>query len=253
MCSPHLGETSRELSPEEFIDGPGSALMYVIEQNAVLDELDINADEVSYTDPDYEAADEDLAADELEEDDSETATSVADSMDDEELDEWEGLYLCHWPNGGFSVVKAESKRDALIQLDEWAGGQAEWLVPLETFMADFRLDDSGEIDFKGFGEETADFIWNHCYPELRAVLTSSAIQSDPGEYSPAKKYVIKTALEHERTRLWDNQPEGSAAKTELGKRLQKTMGTTGPIADHYVEVAGKRILESQAGEDGKPN
>jgi hypothetical protein len=92
------GETSRELSPEEFIDGPGSALMYVIEQNAVLDELDIHADEVSYTDPDYEAADEDPAAGEFEEDESEAATSVADSTDEEDLDEWgEGLYLCRGP------------------------------------------------------------------------------------------------------------------------------------------------------------
>jgi hypothetical protein len=119
------GETSRELSPEEFIDGPVSALMYVIEQNAILDELDIRADEVSYTDPDYEAADEDPATGEFEEADSEAATSVADSTDDEELDEWgEGLYLCRWPNGDFSVVKADSKRDALVQLDEWAGAES---------------------------------------------------------------------------------------------------------------------------------
>jgi hypothetical protein len=31
------------------------------------------------------------------------------------------------------------------------------------------------------------------------------------------------------------------------------MGTTGPVADHYVELAAKRILESDTGEDGKPN
>jgi hypothetical protein len=44
------GDTSRELTPEEFVDSPGSALMYVIEQNALLDEPDIRADEASYTD-----------------------------------------------------------------------------------------------------------------------------------------------------------------------------------------------------------
>ena len=32
-----------------------------------------------------------------------------------------------------------------MQLDEWAGAEAEWLVPLETFMADFRLDDDGTL------------------------------------------------------------------------------------------------------------
>jgi hypothetical protein len=39
----------------------------------------------------------------------------------------------------------------------------------------------------------------------------------------------------------------------MGKRLQASMGTTGPVADHYVKLAAKRILESEVGEDGKPN
>jgi hypothetical protein len=68
------------------------------------------------------------------------------------------LYLCRWPNGEFSIVKAANKREAIIELDEWAGAQASWLVPLETFMVDFRLDDSGQIELNSFGEETGDFI-----------------------------------------------------------------------------------------------
>lgn len=120
-------------------------------------------------------------------------------------------------------------------------------------MADFRLDDLGAIEFKEFGEETNDFIREHCYPELGAVLSSDAVTSLSGDYSAAEKKVIKKAVARERTRFWKNQPDGPAAKTELGKRLQKTMGTTGPVSDHYVELAAKRILESDTGEDGKPN
>jgi hypothetical protein len=121
-------------------------------------------------------------------------------------------------------------------------------------MVDFRLDDSGAIEFNEFGEETSEFIRDHCYPELEAVLSGDAVTSLSGEYSAAEKEVIKKAVQRERRRLWDDQPqEGQAAKTELGKRLQKTMGTTGPVADHYVKLAAKRILESDAGEDGKPN
>lgn len=240
------GEDSRELGPEEFIDGPQSALMYVIDENPLLDELGIQTDEISYTDLKDEDADDDPVADEFE-DDSATAT-------EEDLDAWAGgLYLCRWPNGDFSVVQAESKRDALVQLDELAGALAQWVVPLETFMADFRLDDEGRIEFKTFGEGTREFVRSHCYPELEEVLAGGSITSEPGEYSPKEKEIIKKAVERERTRLWDNQSEGPEAETEMGKRLQASMGTTGPVADHYVKLAAKRILESDTSEDGKPN
>jgi hypothetical protein len=248
-------EVERELTPEEFIDGPDSALMHLIEENTVLDELDIHAEQVSCSDLDSEDADDNSADGTLESDVEEAAAPADSATEEDELDEWgEGLYLCRWPNGEFSVVKAESKRDALVQLDQWAGAEASWLVPLETFMVDFRLDDSGAIEFNEFGEETSEFIRDHCYPELEAVLSSDAVTSLSGEYSASEKEVIKKAVQRERRRLWDDQPqEGQAAKTKLGKRLQKTMGTTGPVADHYVKLAAKRILESDTGEDGKPN
>ncbi|MGC2661212.1 MAG: hypothetical protein WA324_24940 [Bryobacteraceae bacterium] len=245
------GETERELKSEEFIEGPGSALLHLLDQNTFLEELGIQPDEVSHTEPDYEAEDDDDFADELEEES--TSTSTGSSADDD-LDDWsEGLYLCRWPNGEFSVVKADSKRDALVQLDEWAGAEAEWLVPLETFMADFRLDDDGQIELNSFGEETRDFIRTHCYPELDAVLTSPALTSAGEEHSAAQKKMIREAVERERTRLWHLQPKGPDAKTEFGKDLQKSMGTTGVVADHYVDLAGKHILRSIAGEGKKPN
>jgi hypothetical protein len=231
--------------------------MHLIEENAVLGELDIHAEQVSCADMDSEDAGDNPADGTLEglEDVADVAAPADSATEEDELDEWgEGLYLCRWPNGEFSIVKAESKRDALVQLDEWAGAEVSWLVPLETFMADFRLDDLGAIEFNEFGEETNDLIREHCYPELEAVLSSDAVTSLSGEYSAAEKEVIKKAVEHERKRLWDNQSQGAqTAKTELGRRLQKTMGTTGAVADHYVKLVANRILESDAGEDGKPN
>jgi hypothetical protein len=152
------GEVSRELRAEEFIGDTGSALMYIIEQNGVLEELDVYAEEISCSDLDYEQTDEDSIDDEFEEN-RELATLGDSAAEEEKLDELgEGLYLCRWPNADFSVVKAENKRGALVQLDEWAEAEASWLVPLETFMADFRLSDLGAIEFKTFGEETHDFI-----------------------------------------------------------------------------------------------
>jgi hypothetical protein len=49
----------------------------------------------------------------------ESAEQIA--PDDYELDRYDtGVYLCRWPNGEFSVVTPDSKRDAIIALDEWA-------------------------------------------------------------------------------------------------------------------------------------
>lgn len=178
------GQASHELSTEEFIDGPQSALMYFIGQNSVLDELGIETHEISYTDLEDEDADDDSVADELEDDSVRAAEEDLDALA-------EGLYLCRWPNGEFSVVQAESKRDALVQLDEWAGALPEWLIPLGTFMADFQLDDEGRIEFKTFGEGTNELLREHCYPELEAVLSSDAIHSQPGEYSPTERQLSR--------------------------------------------------------------
>jgi hypothetical protein len=58
---------------------------------------------------------------------------------------------------------------------------------------------------------------------LETLDISSAIRSDPGEYSPVDKAIIKNAVERERTRLWNGNTEGVPAKTELGKRIQESM------------------------------
>ena len=120
-------------------------------------------------------------------------------------------------------------------------------------MADFRLNDLGAIEFKEFGEETNEFIRDRCLSRAGSSTVERCCDIFIPRYSPTEKKVIKKAVAHERTRLWENQSEGPAAKTELGKRLQKTTGTTGPVADHYIDQAAKRILESDTGEDGKPN
>lgn len=221
----------REISAEEFIDGTSRALMTVAEENPLWEELDVQVSELSCTDPDYQAS-EDNALGASDSDEPQKWPARAKEEEDEKaLDEWEdGLYLCRWPNGEFSIVKAASKREAIIDLDEWAGAHPSWLVPLETFMVDFRLEDSGQIELNSFGEETGDFIRTRCYPELDAVLTSPALTSADEEHSAAQKKIIREAVDRERTRLWHLQPKGPDAKTEFGKDLQKSMGTTGVVA-----------------------
>ncbi len=244
----------REISVNEFIDGTPRALMTIAEENPLFKELEIQVSELSCTDPDYQASEDNAPRASDRDELQEWPVPAGEEEYEEALDEWEdGLYLCRWPNGEFSIVKAASKREAIIHLDEWAGAHPSWLVLLESFMVDFRLDDSGQIELNSFGEETGDFIRTHCYPELDAVLTSPTLISADEEHSATQKKIIREAVERERTRLWHLQPKGPDAKSEFGKDLQKSMGTTGIVADHYVELAGINILRSKAGEGKKPN
>jgi hypothetical protein len=68
-------------------------------------------------------------------------------------------------------VTANTRREALVQLDERDVAHPSQLFLLEFCMVDFRLNDLGEIELKQFGEETEDLIWATSYPELRVLQT----------------------------------------------------------------------------------
>jgi hypothetical protein len=63
---------------------------------------------------------------------------------------------------------------------------------------------------------------------------------------------VRKAVEHERLRLWENQPVAEPA-TEMGRRIARHMRTSTVVADYYVEEATKQILEFDEDEDRKPN
>ena len=89
--------------------------------------------------------------------------------------------------------------------------------PVGELHGGFPAGRSGKIELNEFGEETHNFVREHCYPELEAVLRSAAIRSDPGQYSPVDKEVVKKAVERERTRLWNGGTEGDAGKNGAWK------------------------------------
>jgi hypothetical protein len=228
-----LNEAGEEvvIPADQFIEGPESAVMELIERNPLLDEFRIES--LSCVESEHENEDD----------------------GDGDPHEWEpGVYVYRWPNGDFSVVQAETRKDALIQLDELGAAEDAMLSRLETFLADFRLNDLGEIELSGFGDDTEVDIRERCYPELDSVYsTPDVIPDEYGRYSPAAEAIIKRAVEHERTRLRHEQTTDPAARTERGRLLQQQLGMAGSVADEYVERQAKRILESDSGEDGKPN
>jgi hypothetical protein len=235
------GQRWRDVPAEEFIPDAGAAIMELIGANDLLEKAGVEVTAVSGPEPQRA----ELRPQETREAGLQGTARLRGQPGGSEtaLDEFEtGVYLCRWPNGDFSLVTADTRREALVQLDKWAGAHPRQLFPVGSFMVDFRLNDLGEIELEQFGEETDSFIWETCYPELRSLL-STVVPEDGGEYTAKAKESIRQAVQNERARLWKNQPEGPQAETEIGRTLQKALRTVGPVADYYVQEMADRILK----------
>jgi hypothetical protein len=243
------GARWREISAEEFIPDAVSAVMELVGANDLLDKAGVKVMAVSGC----ESQREELREQQTREEELQEASSRARGRTETDLDEFEtGVYLCRWPNGDFSLVAANTRREALVELDEWDAAHPCQLFPLESCMVDFRLNDQGEIELKQFGEDTENSIWEISYPKLHACLMD-VMSMDGGEHSAKARQSIRKTVQHERERLWTNQPTHPQAETEIGKTLQKQLRTTGPVADYYVGEMANRILKSDDDKGGKPN
>ena len=247
------GRRLKEIPAEGFVSGAREAIMELADANDFFKKAGVEVVGVSCGEPEGDGAGQEERRRAQRQQGTETSARE-DAPGDMHLDEFEtGMYLCRWPNGEFSLVMAPTRRDALVELDEWAPGHSGQLFPMGSCMLDFRLNDDGQIEFNQFGEDTEAFIWETAYPELDQLRYSEAVMRPDGEYTPEGKELIRKAVEHERTRLWDNQPQDPAAETEAGKELQKELGMAGPVADHFIRERARRILESQPSKKGKVN
>lgn len=242
------------MTPEDIVDSIDDALMELVHSHPGFESAGIVVSEITC---DTEENAQEYVDRSAEVDSEETPAVIEDELDDEsetgELDEYEtGVYLCRWPNGEFSVVAAPTRREAIIALDEWGGADRSYVQPISAFMADFGLSADGEIDLHAFGEETEAVIWDTCYPALQELFLRDDVTDDAGHIRPEARGLVQAAVEHERKRLWDSQPDDEAS-TEMGKRIAEQMGTSAVVADHYVKVRAQRILKSKMGEKGKPN
>jgi hypothetical protein len=139
------GETWRDIPAEEALPDVVGAIMELAGDDAELEEAGIEVVSLSCGESkskDLRAEFDENLAEAPETEELEVGCDNAPGLDDVET----GMYLCRWPNGEFSLVKAETRRDALIQLDEWAGAHPSFLFALDTCMVDFRLNDLGEIE-----------------------------------------------------------------------------------------------------------
>ena len=134
------------------------------------------------------------------------------------------IYLCRWPNGDFSIVNAKTKDEAIELLDEWGNAEQASLARMTDCMFDFRLGDDGQIELADIGGSTHDCIMETCYPELKKAFATAEWDEAGLDYSEKGRKQIREAVELERTRLWDSQPEAKEAETGLGREIQKQTG-----------------------------
>jgi len=163
------------------------------------------------------------------------------------------LYLCRWPNGDVSIVMARNRNDASIQLDEFENADYAEISPLSEFLIDFRLDDEGRLELAELGEGTEDAIMGTAFPELEETLTSDELLALTPE-SPEYQKKLREAVQRERERLWGAQRHKKVRRprTELGKRLQKSMAASTTLVDRWVEEMAGNILD-ETEDEGPPN
>lgn len=153
-------------------------------------------------------------------------------------------YLCRWPNGDVTLLNARDETDAIILLDEFDDAEYAELHRLDSLMVDLRLGDDGQFKLHDLGESTRDEIMETAFPELSATLASDELLDVEYE-SEAYLAKVRQAVQKERKReLRRSRRRDREPSTELGKELQRQMGASTTLVDHWVESFGREVLES---------
>lgn len=145
------------------------------------------------------------------------------------------LYICRWQNGDFSVVKARSKKHAIILLDEVDDAELGELFAVKDFMVHFRLKKNAEdveeflpVELEEFGEHTIDMLCERVYPVYHKAVTEAnedwpdeETAEVPQEKIDAAHKRLADALNTERTRNWGAKEE-VLSKDEKAAELQRS-------------------------------
>jgi len=156
------------------------------------------------------------------------------------------LFLCRWPNGDFSVVKASSKDEAIELLDEIGNAEGSPVTPInDNFMVHFVLTDDGDFELQGWGEETGELIMKRAYPVLDEARMSSLDKSDT-----ERTDIIRRAVVKERDRVVEKRVK--TPKTLLGQNLKGMMDAPTRKIDRIVDEEAAKRLKGFKGK-GKAN
>ena len=108
-------------------------------------------------------------------------------------------------------------------------------------MVDFRLADSGELEFQGFGESCQEEIRNRAYPVLTRAI-ADAPKTAAGEPTSAGKKSIRAAVQTEKERLVGKKAP-KLAETELGRSVQNRLGAPSALIDRPLKEVATEVLK----------
>jgi len=159
------------------------------------------------------------------------------------------LYLCRWPNGDCSVVRANNKGEAVEVLDEIGNAEGCPLITLPTFMVHFRISDVGELELDSLGEATEAALFELAYPLLNEALLNVPTD-EAGNLTPEGLIAISGAVAKERERI--RLKKVKEPDTERGREMKKIIRAPTRIIDRVIrESATKRLKRFPV--KGKPN
>ena len=144
------------------------------------------------------------------------------------------LFVCRWPDGDFSIVYASDEEMAIASLDnECPAAEEATYIPIDEFIAHFRLTDSGEFKLKSLDSGAEAAIREAAYPLIvEAFLT---LDRDP---SPDEMRIL---AKKERRRVKPQQvPEPD---TEIGKQIKRQTGLPTKLINRMVEEHSKKSLK----------
>ena len=140
------------------------------------------------------------------------------------------VFLCRWPNGDCSIVLARTQTAAVEKLDEVANAEGCPIIQLSETQVHFTLGDDGQLVLTGLGDETAQEIFEFCYPVLSEAMAA-------GED-------VVTAVQIERDREKEDRPAPEVPATELGRRTKAELDMPTTLINRMVSKAAKRRLRS---------
>ena len=159
------------------------------------------------------------------------------------------VFLCRWPNGDFSVVKATNKDQAIEFLDEVGNAEGCPLMATKDFMAHFGLTDDGEFELQGYGETTKEHIMRLGYPILDSAFLN-APTDETGILTAEGQALIRQSVEKERERV--SAKRVREPKTLLGRNIKATLDAPSKMIDRIVEKEAAEALRKFKGKS-KPN
>ena len=132
----------------------------------------------------------------------------------------------------FPLFVPETKKEAVLNLDEVGNAETADFFPVPEFMLHLRLQDDGRLSFQGFGEVTESDIMTKAYPVLETLA----------EFPEPSASSVRQAVRKERKRLEGR--EGAEPETLIGRDIKRKLDAPTLLVNKIVREQAKKRLKN---------